>query len=250
MYSEGMAEVAQLQNLPSLKWTWGAILKPSELRALVCSADICEELPHSDYDFSLPFERDTHTWSPEMLDQDFSGFYSEIGSDVVSIPDLEEDDYLHMFLDCIRAREPVFLSTLGQGIRSGTFAVPWPAESVLEVLLENYMKPPMIHHSHHVGMGAEEMDIDDIYVPEDSSPAMVSINPTSQSPSNLMDDFPGLVAQATNAFLQVGSIPAATMSSAAAAAYEGHTPGQGIHSFHLSEIWCLWLGYFSWQLWW
>ena len=124
-----MAEVAQLQNLPSLKWMWGAILEPSELRALLRSADIGKELPHSDYDFSLSFGRDTRTWSPAMSDQDFSGIYSEIGSDVVSIPDLEEDDYSHMFLDCIRAREPVFLSTLGQGASSEAVTVPRPAES-------------------------------------------------------------------------------------------------------------------------
>ena len=234
-----MAEVARLQNLPSLKWTWGAILEPSELRALVRSADIGEELPHSDYDFSLPFGRDTRTWSPAMSDQDFSGIYSEIGSDVVSIPDLEEDDYPHMFLDGIRAREPVFLSTLGRGASSGAVAVPRPAESSPEVLLENYMQPPRIHHGHHVGTVAEEMDIDDMYVPEDPMPAAVSIHPTSQSPSKMLEDFPGLVAQATNAFLKVGSIPAATMTSAAAAAYKDHSPGQGIHSFHLNEIWCL-----------
>ena len=78
-----------------------------------------------------------------------------------------------------------------------------------------------------------------MYVPEDPMPAAVSIHPTSQSPSKMLDDFPGLVAQATNAFLKVGSIPAATMTSAAATAYKGHSPGQGIHLFHLSEIWCL-----------
>ena len=174
-----------------------------------------------------------------MSDQDFSGIYSEIGSDVVSIPDLEEDDYPHMFLDPIRAREPVFLSTLGRGASIGAVAVPRPAESAPVGLLENYMQPPTIHHGHHVGTGAEEMDIDDMYVPEDPPPAVVSMHPASQSPSKMLDDFPGLVAQATNAFLKVGSIPAATMTSAAAAAYKGHSPGQGIHSFHLSEIWCL-----------
>ena len=296
---EAMAEVARLQNLPSLKWMWGAILEPSELRALVCSADIGEELPHLDYNFSLPFGRDTHTWSSAMSDQDISGIYSEIGSDVVSIPDLEEDNYSHMFLDHICARELVFLSTLGrgassgvvavlrpaesvlvgllenymqpprihhgrdigmvaeemgiddiyvpedplpalgQGVRSGTVAVPRPAESATVGLLENYMQPPTIHHGHHVGTGAEEMDIDDMYVPEDPPPAVVSMHPASQSSSNSSDDFPELVGQAANAFLQVGSIPAATMSSAGAVAYKDQTPGQGIHLFHFNEIWCL-----------
>ena len=83
------------------------------------------------------------------------------------------------------------------------------------------------------------MDIDDMYVPEDPPPAVVSMHPASQSSSNLSDDFPELVGQAANAFLQVGSIPATTMSSAAATAYKDQTPGQGIHLFHFNEIWCL-----------
>jgi hypothetical protein len=212
-----IAEVARLENLPSLKWTWGAVLEPSDLKALVRSADKGMELPHSDYDSSLPFGRNSRTWSPEVSVQgDYAGIYSEIGSDVQSIPDLDEDSYPHMFDEHICKKRGVYLSSLGHGARSGVAAVrrserlsaePWPERSQsgwLPKPMDDYVQPPAVHlgipHSAAIAENQSiALDIDDMYV-SDPAPAgnmsgiMMDLTTTSNTTK-------ASAAAAANAFL-------------------------------------------------
>jgi hypothetical protein len=92
---EAFAEVKRLQNIPCLKWTWGANMDESDLPALRRSIDMPKGLPNSGYDRSLSQGSDTRTSSTltydvEGLDQDY---FSEEDDDVSRpVPNLSSKD--------------------------------------------------------------------------------------------------------------------------------------------------------------
>jgi hypothetical protein len=84
------AEVERMQNIPSLKWTWGVDMDASDLPALRRSVDTGNQLPHSGYDESLTHGSDTRTDSsvPKYLGEE--GFFSEVSDHIRRpVPDLD-----------------------------------------------------------------------------------------------------------------------------------------------------------------
>jgi hypothetical protein len=74
---QSIAEVHRLQNIPSLKWTWGVDMDASDIQHLRRSADTGNQLPHSGYDTSLHFGTETRTESTGVHSFKQNGYYSD-----------------------------------------------------------------------------------------------------------------------------------------------------------------------------
>lgn len=88
--SEAIAELRKIENVPSLKWTWGAEIDSSDLLALRRSVDMGYRLPHSGYDISLTEGSDTRSRSTVRdLGVNDDTYYGEISEEAARpIPDL------------------------------------------------------------------------------------------------------------------------------------------------------------------
>jgi hypothetical protein len=72
-------ELERLENIPSLKWTWGVDMDASDLPALRRSVDTGNQLPHSGYDDSLTHGSDTRTEETSVpKDLGEEGFFSDV----------------------------------------------------------------------------------------------------------------------------------------------------------------------------
>lgn len=89
-----VGEVQRLQNGPGLKWTWGIDMQVSDLGNLHRSVDTGKNLPHSDYDTSLPHGSDTRSESedPKLYNGD-EEYFTDLGGDILSVPDLHPSNF-------------------------------------------------------------------------------------------------------------------------------------------------------------
>ena len=97
-----IADIKQLQNQPSLKWTWGVDMAKGELANLKRAADGGNKLPHSGYDSSLSWGRDSRSNSipPSPIHSD--GYFSDLGDDVRPVEDMDERLCLPFFWSHLR----------------------------------------------------------------------------------------------------------------------------------------------------
>ena len=98
-----IADLKKVENVPSLKWTWGVDMDHSDLPALHRSIDLAKRLPHSGYDTSLLQGSDTRSMSSlthDVLDFE-NGYFSDVGDEVRrAVPDLNSRD----IPSCLRVR--------------------------------------------------------------------------------------------------------------------------------------------------
>jgi hypothetical protein len=98
-----LREIEQLQNVPSLKWTWGV-----DLDDMVRMADTGYQLPHSGYDEDLISGTNTRDLSNEATDPGSRGIVNKLGSNVQSVGSLHEKEipthFCHPLLE--RAVDP------------------------------------------------------------------------------------------------------------------------------------------------
>ena len=87
---QSITEVHRLQNVPSLKWTWGVDIDSSDIKHLRRSADTGNQLPHSGYDTSLPFGTESRTESTGVHSIKHQGYFSDF-SDYARQPAVELD---------------------------------------------------------------------------------------------------------------------------------------------------------------
>lgn len=92
---EAAAELARLENLPSLKWTWGPSLSKEEVLSL--AKPISHRPPHSGYLISLPWGRFLKdSCGPDSPPH--SQVVSELADDYNDVPELHPDDIPSHFL--------------------------------------------------------------------------------------------------------------------------------------------------------
>ena len=92
MFTEFSArELSRVQQAPETKWTWGTDLTEADLRGIVRAADNDFQIPHSDYDISLPMGRIGGVESTgQDLDSETSMPHTAMSQSVV--PELSSDD--------------------------------------------------------------------------------------------------------------------------------------------------------------
>jgi hypothetical protein len=92
---EAAAELARLENLPSLKWTWGPSLSKEDVLSL--AKPISSRPPHSGYNMSLPWGRFLKdSCGPDSPPH--SQIVSELADDYNDVPELHPDDIPSHFL--------------------------------------------------------------------------------------------------------------------------------------------------------
>jgi hypothetical protein len=89
-------ELARLETLPSLKWTWGTELSAEEAIKIGNLNPVTQFRQHSGYNISLPWgRRGEDSAAPESFPS--SQFVSEIDDDNLEIPELNLNDIPHHF---------------------------------------------------------------------------------------------------------------------------------------------------------
>ena len=92
---EAAAELGRLENLPSLKWTWGPSLSKEDVLSL--AKPISHRPPHSGYHMSLPWGRFLKN-SDGPDSPPHSQIFSELADDYNDVPELHLDDIPLHFL--------------------------------------------------------------------------------------------------------------------------------------------------------
>ena len=141
-----VAEVKRFHNMPSLKWTYGVDMDPSEIRHLRRSIDTGHMLPHSGYDKSLTHGTETRSTSPGDQRVEDGGYFSDI-SDLAQRPPSDIDPKeVPLFFYRKHRRHPgryvVSLHDYSDKDMDKTFSDPHPA------LPQNVPQPPKQPHNH------------------------------------------------------------------------------------------------------
>jgi hypothetical protein len=144
------AELKRLQNLPSLKWTWGSDLTVEDVLNLARIQLPSRAPENSGYNISLPWGRQAAASSgPPSLSSSTSPIHSDIVDDNIDIPLLNVNDIpTHFSIQPLRnlTDDPHPLSMGPEGIN---LTVPTrPVYSWLEPTPDNFFSsPPDVIHS-------------------------------------------------------------------------------------------------------